>query len=244
MNLRLSLPSVSAYVLAVACSQGAALAQEALPPIDIGNAKPAQSASTSESEAGGAASATGVQNTTAGPVRGYEALTSISATKTDTPIRELPLTVQVIPRKLIDDQGAVTQSEAFRNVSDLQPLSPLFPGQSGPMLRGMPAERFVDGLPNYYDYGARDLLANVERIEVLKGPSSILYQGGPNPIGGIVNIVSKLPTPDRFAEVGVKAGGYQYASPYIDINQPLTKDGTVLFRFTGQYETTHAYIEA
>ncbi len=119
----------------------------------------------------------GVQMTTAGPVRGYQALTT-RATRFETPLKQLPLSIQVVPRKVIDDQSAVSQSEVFRNISGVQPLSPYFPGGFGVNMRGMRAERYIDGLPNYYDYGVRDLLANVERVEALKGPASILFQGG------------------------------------------------------------------
>ncbi len=153
------------------------------------------------------------------------------------------MSVQVIPRKLIDDQQVISQAEVFRNVSGLQPVSPLFPGGIGPSLRGMRAERYIDGLPNYYDLGVRDLLVNVERIEVIKGPASILFQGGQSPVGGVVNIVSRLPTPDRFAEAGVRGGGYSDVSPYIDVNQPLTENKSVLFRLTAQYETTRSNID-
>jgi iron complex outermembrane receptor protein len=184
-----------------------------------------------------------LQQTTAGPVDGYRALTSTSASKTETPLRELPQSVNVVPRKVIDDQGAVSQSEVLRNVSATRPLTPVSFGQLSPNVRGFPAERFVDGLPNYYDPGARDLLINVERIEVLKGPGSILYQGGANPIGGTVNIVSKEPTDKRFATVGVTVGSYGHVSPFFDINQPLTDNGTVLFRMTGQWERAQSHID-
>jgi len=229
----------------LACNVGDTLAQQALPPIDVGGASvPASDEDARRGLSAGGPSEDGppVKETTAGPVRGYEALTS-RATRFETPIKELPATVEVIPRKLIDDQQAVSQSEAFRNVSGLQPLNPLFAGELGPSLRGMPAERYIDGLPNYYDLGVRDLLANVERIEVLKGPASILFQGGESPIGGVVNVVSKMPTADRFAEAGMRGGGYSFASPYIDINQPLTENKNVLFRLTAQYETTRSNID-
>lgn len=177
-----------------------------------------------------------VQQTTAGPVRGYEAITSVSATKTNLPIFATPISVQVVTRKLIEDQGAVTQSEALRNVSGFQPLNTANFGQQGPTLRGFSAERVVDGLPNYYDAGARDLLVNVERIEVIKGPQGVLFSGGTNAVSGTINVVSKLPTITRFAEFGVTAGTPGYVSPWFDINQPLTDNGTVLFRVTGQWE--------
>jgi len=184
-----------------------------------------------------------VQQTTAGPVRGYQALTSQSATRTDTPINEIPRSIQVIPRSLIDDQGAITQSQMLRNVSGVQPLNPLFAGQLTPLVRGFRAERYIDGLPNYYDVGARDLLVNVERIEVLKGPDGILYQGGAGLLGGVVNVISRLPTATRFADFGMRGGSYGYWSPTFDINQPLTADGTVLARITGQYESTRSNID-
>jgi iron complex outermembrane receptor protein len=206
---------------------------EQLPPIDIG-ATPAQPRE--------GAGQPPITKTTAGPVRGYQALTA-RPTRMDTPIRQLPLSVQVVPRKLIDDQSALSQSEAFTNISGVQPLNPFMNGQSSLNVRGMTADRYTDGLSNYYDFGARDLLVNVERIEVLKGPISILFQGGPGSIGGVVNVVSKLPTPDRFAEAGVRAGGYSFVSPYVDINQPLTENKSVLFRFTGQFESRDFNVE-
>ncbi|OAI27634.1 TonB-dependent receptor [Methylosinus sp. R-45379] len=232
MNRRFSLRSVSALALVVAGLPGAA-AQEALPPISI---------AADERRAAAAKTATDVEQTTAGPVRGYQALTARIA-RMATPLKELPLSVVVVPRKLIDDQNAISQSELFQNISGLTPLDPRFPGGLGVKLRGMDAERYIDGLPNYGSLGERDLLVNVERVEVLKGPANILFQGGSSPIGGVVNIVSKLPTPDRFAEVGVRAGGYRFGSPYLDINQPLNESKTLLFRFAGQFETSQSIVD-
>jgi iron complex outermembrane recepter protein len=232
MNPHVFLRSVAACALAAAVLPSVASAQEALPPLEIGRDDHPQ----------GAENGNEIEHTTAGPVRGYQALTA-HVTRFEAPIKELPVSVVVIPRKVIDDQAAISQAEVFRNVSGLTPLDPLFPGGLGVKLRGMSAERYVDGLSNYADFGVRDLLVNVERIEVLKGPANILFQGGQSPIGGVVNIVSKLPTPDRFAEVGVRAGGYNYGSPYVDINQPLNDSKTFLFRFAGQFETTRSNID-
>ncbi|OYU48196.1 MAG: TonB-dependent siderophore receptor [Rhizobiales bacterium PAR1] len=184
-----------------------------------------------------------IEKTTAGPVRGYQAITSLSATKTDLPIQNTPQSVMVLPRKVLEDQGAQTISEALTNVSGVLPLNPLTFGQLNPKIRGFAAERVVDGLPNYYDAGARDLTVNVERLEVLKGPQGVLFSGGANATSGVVNTVSKLPTATRFAEFGLTGGSFRTISPYFDINQPLNKDGTVLFRMTGQYEHAHSFID-
>ena len=154
-----------------------------------------------------------VEQTTAGPVSGYRALTSDSATKTRTPIERIPQAVAVIPRAVIDDQRPLTPSEALRNVSGVTGMpTNTFLGFAY-KVRGFPADRYVDGLPNYYDGGDNVSLVNTERIEVLKGPAGILYQGGIGPVGGIINTISKLPTPNRFTEAGVMAGGYGLWNP-------------------------------
>jgi iron complex outermembrane receptor protein len=184
-----------------------------------------------------------VEQTTAGPVRGYRALTSTSATKTSTPIEQIPQAVAVIPRAVIEDQRPLTQSEAFRNVSGVSGMpANTFVGFAY-KVRGFPADRYVDGLPNYGDGGDNQSLVNTERIEVLKGPAGILYQGGSGPVGGIINSVSKLPAPNRFAEAGFMAGGYGLWSPWVDVNQPFNAAGTALFRFTGDFENTRDYTD-
>lgn len=185
----------------------------------------------------------GVTRTTAGPVKGWQALSSTAATKIETPLVNLPQAVTVLPRQAIEAQGAVSQSEALRNVSAVQPAQTTALGQVFPTVRGFSAERFVDGLPNYYDNGERDGLVNVERVEVLKGPASILYQGGPNPVGGVVNVVSKMPTLIPSYQFGLVAGGYGKVNPWFDLNLPVTKDGTALFRVTGSWERTETQID-
>ena len=184
-----------------------------------------------------------VTQTTAGPVSGYRALTSASATRTDTPIERIPQAVAVVPRAVLDDQQPLGQMDALRNISAVTPMSAnTFIGDAY-KVRGFPADRYVDGLPNYYDGGDNTSLRNTERIEVLKGPAGILYQGGIGPVGGIINTVSKLPTENRFAEIGVTAGGYQLWNTWFDVNQPLSSAGTALFRMTGEYERSNDFVD-
>jgi iron complex outermembrane receptor protein len=187
----------------------------------------------------------GTTLTTAGPVDGYRALTAVSATKTATPIEDLPQSIQVIPRSLIREQGAVTLGEAIKNVSSIAATNAVrTPGYDYVTIRGFEAEQWVDGLGVFYNIGNRDALANVERIEVLKGPNAILYGGGNGaPIGGAVNVISKLPTSVPGGELGVTLGSESYVRPYFDINQPLASDGSVLFRMTGEHTSTGSFIE-
>ncbi len=185
----------------------------------------------------------GVTQTTAGPVSGYRALTSGSATKTETPIEHIPQAVAVVPRAVLDDQQPLGQMDALRNISAVSPMSAnTFIGYAY-KVRGFPADRYVDGLPNYYDGGDNTSLVNTERIEVLKGPAGILYQGGIGPVGGIINTVSKLPTENRFAEIGFTAGGYRLGNTWFDVNQPLASGGTALFRMTGEFEKSGDVID-
>ena len=184
-----------------------------------------------------------VEQTTAGPVSGYRALTSTSATRTDTPIERIPQAVAVIPRAVIDDQHPLTQNEALRNISGVAGMPTNSDVGFAYKVRGFPAERYIDGLPNFGDGGDNQSLVNTERIEVLKGPAGLLYQGGIGPVGGTINSVSKLPTPNRFTEAGVTTGSYGLWSPWVDLNQPLNAAGTALFRFTGDFERSRDYVD-
>ncbi|EKS40288.1 TonB-dependent siderophore receptor [Afipia clevelandensis] len=189
-----------------------------------------------------------VTQTTAGPVQGYRALTASSATRTDTPIERLPQNITVIPRSVIDDQGATTVSEATRNASNVVPLDTRIIGnvaQNPLTIRGFGAEMWVDGYPgNLFVAGDRDGLANVERIEVLKGVNALLYGGGAgSPVGGTVNVISKLPMDKQKYEFGTKFGSYRYTDSYFDINQPLNPEKTALFRITGEYGQSNDFID-
>ncbi|MCE9520971.1 MAG: TonB-dependent siderophore receptor [Alphaproteobacteria bacterium] len=168
-----------------------------------------------------------------------------SATKTDTPLKEIPQSVQVIPGSLIKDQNNLTVAETLRNVSGVQPTSPLqTPAYDSTNIRGFAAEQWLDGIASFYNAGDRDSLVNAERIEILKGPNAILYGGGSGaPLGGVVNVVSKLPTATMAAEIGARIGSFEYVQPYVDVNLPLTSDGTVLFRLTGDYTSAGSFID-
>lgn len=189
----------------------------------------------------------GTTLTTAGPVQGYRALSAMSSTKTATPIEQIPQSIQVVPKSVIEDQKPITVSEAIQNVSNVQGPNTrsiadtqLYPYT----IRGFGAQAWLDGMVMPFSLGDRDAFANVERIEVLKGPAAILYGGGGGaPIGGAINIVSKLPTDRASGEFGFTFGSHNFLQPYFDVNQPLTSNGTVLFRVTGEYTATDSFIE-
>jgi iron complex outermembrane receptor protein len=173
-----------------------------------------------------------------GPVDGIVATRSATGTKTDTPIMETPNSVSVISAKRIEQQGATTVSEALAYTAGVS--SDTYGADSRfdwLRIRGFDAYLpgyFVDGMlarnNNTWSvwkvetYGA-------ERIEVLKGPASVLY--GQVNVGGIVNVVSKRPLEERLNEVGIRIGNHNRVEGVFDFSGPLTKDGTVLYRLTG-----------
>ncbi len=175
--------------------------------------------------------------------KSYTATRTLSATRTDTPIMETPQSIQVIKRALIDDQQNITISESLRNVSGVVPNNPAFtPASETLRIRGFAAEQLLDGFNQYRNPGDRESTVNVERIEVLKGVNGVLYSGGAgSPVGGLVNIVSKLPQAVASRELGFKIGTDNYYQPYLDINQPLTKN--ILARFTGEYTNAGSYLD-
>lgn len=164
----------------------------------------------------------------------------MSSTKTATPIERIPQSIQVVPRSVIEDQTsisvderAVVQRPYHRQYRYGRCQDPRPQGQNLARRHGLSRNT-----------GDKDAFANVERIEVLKGPSAILYGGGSGaPAGGAINIISKLPTDKAGGEFGVTLSSHSFARPWFDINQPLSANGTVLFRITGEYTSADSYVD-
>lgn len=183
-------------------------------------------------------------NTTAGQVDGYRAITSVSATKTNTAVSETPQTINIVPRSVLDDQKVNTIDEALQNVPGLVTVtSQATPATDSTLIRGFFADTWVDGMTSAFNLGDRQGSINVERIEVLKGPTGMLYGGSGvgTPIGGAINLVSKLPGKIAQGELGLTVGSHSSIHPFIDINQPFSE--TVLFRFTGEYVNEESHID-
>ncbi|HJV21306.1 MAG TPA: TonB-dependent siderophore receptor [Holophagaceae bacterium] len=153
-----------------------------------------------------------------GPVKGYRAQRSATVTKTDTPLRDVPQSIQVVPEALIKDQGMTSMAEVIRYV----PGASMNPGEGGrdqPVLRGIStsADFFVDGLRDDALY-FRDPY-NAERIEVLKGPSGMTFgRGG---AGGVVNRVTKRPLAQDQTQVQLGLGSWDDRRATVDFNTRL-----------------------
>jgi len=176
----------------------------------------------------------------------YAASKASSATRTDTPLIQTPQSITVLKRSLLDDQDVHNLSDALVNVSGVVPTKPEEALLIAPIIRGFPAETYLDGLSifggNQQAFNPAGLVG-VERIEVLKGPSSSLYGGGlGSPLGGLINIQSTRPeigTTGGF--MGMRAGSFSTTNPYGDYNVTLSDQLAV--RLAGEYQDNKSWID-
>ncbi|MBJ3778767.1 TonB-dependent siderophore receptor [Acuticoccus mangrovi] len=169
-----------------------------------------------------------------GPVGDYVASQSLTGTKTDTPITKTPQSIAVVPAEQIEDQDAQSVAEALRYTpgvfSEYRGASNL---RDEVFVRGFYyVPRYLDGLYFGGDLSyARIDPYFLERIELLSGPSSVLY-GQANP-GGIINMTSKLPTETPRGEVRTTFGSGDYVGASFDVSGPVPGVDTLSYRLVG-----------
>lgn len=180
----------------------------------------------------------GKQETSTGPVDGYAASRSSTGSKADTPISEIPQSVSVVGREELDDRGVTNKvDEALRYTAGVfaEPFG-VDPDTDWIYIRGFDATQtgvFLDGL-SLYSYGFGGFQMDpffLERVEVLKGPASVLY-GASNP-GGLVNMVGKRAPDEKllYTEAGINSDGNAFFG--FDAGDVL-QDGAFSYRLTGK----------
>lgn len=195
----------------------------------------------------------GVVENARGPVQGYVARRSLSGTKTNTPIMETPQAVSVIGAEQIRDQKPNKLDEVLRYTAGVRA------GTFGAdtrndwwLIRGFKSDDvglFLDGMQLFYtSYASWKLQPpNMERVEVLRGPSAVLY-GGSSP-SGIVNVISKMPPtePVRYIETGINNFGNAYVG--FDVGGPVAmqpqdgkQDGKLFYRVVGQVQNGNTQV--
>ena len=186
---------------------------------------------------------TGVPAETAtSSVDGYRATRSATATRTDTPVRDSPQTINVVPREVLTDQQDLRLSDAINNVSNVQLGSTVQGRSQNYVIRGFSTQVFaVDGIltnPAFQFYPVERDLANAERVEVIKGPASVLFgRGDP---GGVVNIVTRRPTLEPSGDVSVIGGGFGLRRVQGSVSSALLGSDTLAGRisFAAQEDPT------
>lgn len=175
--------------------------------------------------------ATGDSASPVGPDFGYRATRSRTATKSDTPLNETPQAISVVTRDQITDRDSVTVSESLRNVAGVT-ANEFFGrrGRDDVIIRGFTQSNFLlrDGLRQYTLQFFGNEPWGLERIEVLKGPSSVLY--GQLPPGGLVNVVSKRPQFTDSSEVLLGYGAYDALRLGLDLNRRASENSDFAWR--------------
>lgn len=176
----------------------------------------------------------GERETALGHVDGYVARRSATATKTDTALIESPQSVSIITADELADRKVETLDEALRYTAGVTPNMKPWAVDEFSMLRGFDlgtAGIFRDGLlTSGRAYAAPIEPYGLERLEVLRGPASVLY--GQSPPGGMINAVSKRPSATAVREIGVEYGTYDRKQIKADLGGALDAQGEWTYRIT------------
>jgi outer membrane receptor protein involved in Fe transport len=161
------------------------------------------------------------------------------ASKTDTPILELPRSVQVVPSAVLEDRQVTSIYQALENVSGVSKEGTFYDQF---LIRGFDngANSYRNFLKTYTLIGVEDF-AFVDRVEVAKGPNSELY--GRIAPGGVVNYVTKQPLERAAYSIQQQVGSWGQARTSVDAAGPLNKSETVLYRGIATFDKSDSYID-
>ncbi|MCP3751640.1 TonB-dependent siderophore receptor [Pseudomonas sp. SBB6] len=165
-----------------------------------------------------------------GPVEGYKANRSASATRTDTALHETPQSVSVVPKDVLEDTGATRLQDGLDYAGGVGRANN-FGGQGLTTftVRGFTTGEFYrNGFPINRGYPNAPDANTVERLEVLRGPATSLYgRGDP---GGTFNVVSKQPLPESKVTLGSQFDDQGMHRATLDATGPLNQDGSLVYR--------------
>lgn len=200
--------------------------------LDIASTPPQQSAPTPDSDIDLRLIVT------AQPLPRYQQPTASVGTRTETDILEIPQGVQSIPQEVIEDQGANSLGEVLRNTSGVSSgRSSSLTRASTPIIRGFETDNILrNGLrDDTLRLGAG--VNNIERIEILKGPTSVLF--GPGNLGGTINLVTEVPLAEPRYELNFTVGNNNRYNPAVDLTGSL--NGSISYRLNSVYESQDSF---
>jgi iron complex outermembrane recepter protein len=177
--------------------------------------------------------------------QGYRVPNTSVGTRTDTPLRDIPQTINVVPQQVIRDTQSRNITQALENVPGL-----IAQGAGAANTRDYFTARgfeqydaLVNGLPDQQITSDGNIF-NVERIEVLKGPASVLYgDSGNGSVGALINYVTRRPLSNPFFEVEASVGNYGFYQGTIDASGPLNPTRSVLGRLIVGYRNFDSPVE-
>ena len=170
--------------------------------------------------------------------RDYNSDYSFSASKVAIKNRELPQAVAAVTKELIADKQAFQLGEAVKAVSNVS-LTGLYnhynirgitQADDGQMLNGMRTRQY---------YFLQPITSHLERVEVIKGPSSVTFSSA-DP-GGTVNMVTKKPLTETQSEIAIATGSFGTLRTTADFTGPLNDSKTLLYRFNAAYQEADSF---
>jgi iron complex outermembrane receptor protein len=169
----------------------------------------------------------------------YTVTHTTAGSKMDSSLLDVPQSITVVDHELLSDQGAYKLDDALKNVAGVMPGG-YYEAWDYYRIRGFDASfnTYVDGLRG--GNGMGEEIFGLESVEVLKGPSSTLY--GQSVLGGIVNLRSKVPQPDAFAQVQFTGGSYGFYEPAIDAGTSLNRSHTLYARLNLLYRPDGSFV--
>jgi catecholate siderophore receptor len=169
-------------------------------------------------------------------IDGYTARGTSTATKTNTPLIDIPQSITVVTKQQAEDRGSFTVGEVLRYVPGIA-VAQGEGHRDQITIRGQntTADFFVDGVRDDIEY-FRDIY-NVEAIEVLKGPAAMIFGRGGG--GGVVNRVTKKADGERIREATVTFGSFERARTTIDVGDKISPDAA--FRLNAMYEDSENF---
>lgn len=171
----------------------------------------------------------------------YKNTNSFIGTKTASALKEVPQSVGYVTKELILDQGATTVNEVVKNISGVTQYS----SYNDFSIRGFRATgnrnsgNLLNGMRAQTSLWKQSSLANIERVEVIKGPASALF-GNAAP-GGVINRVTKKPLLSYQNSISVGVGSWNTLKTYGDFTGPLNSKKTLLYRLNVGYEKTDSF---
>jgi iron complex outermembrane receptor protein len=168
----------------------------------------------------------------------YNSDYSFAATKTAALNKDIPQSIATITKELIADKGAIYLADAVKMASGVIPAS--YYNQY--TIRGISQNeegQIINGMRTHQHYFLQPLTTNIERVEVIKGPSSATFSSV-DP-GGSINMVTKKPLAVDRKEISLSAGSFSTLRGTLDFTGPLNESKTLLYRVNGAYQEAKSF---
>jgi tonB-dependent siderophore receptor len=171
----------------------------------------------------------------------YKNSVSFVGTKTATALKDVPQSIGYVTKELVLDQGAITVNDVVKNISGISQYSAYndFSIRGFRSLGNLNSGNLLNGMRGLTPLWRQSSLANIERVEVIKGPASALF-GNAAP-GGVVNRVTKKPLDVARRSVTLTAGSFNTSNVYGDFTGPLNEKKSLLYRLNLGYENTDGF---